>query len=371
MDHFSFRMRFPRLTPTLAIGLALLVAAPAATAHGAAPSRAIDTRILLDDDGSVGPGGCVDGQCPPNDAGGLDLLSIDGREAYTADGQPTIELRVAFQDFSSKTGQSVKITFKAGGADHEIEFHGGGTAYNSSACAKFAGPIPIGDRTPKAIDCTLLASGLGVKSGDKLEEVKVTSSIGGNAYDVMPGTWYENGQLAPHVPTVEPGQVPDPGEIQEGLSDPELGSYEVVGPAALLNLTTTAPGTIGPFKATLAIQNAVAEDQFATITVQTFGNLTAAVDQSSLDLKASSAARTVILTIDKVKSAGNVTLLITTNLGAYQKITLDVKPPVSVAAPSTATNASSTSSTTKQSPAMELAALGLLLVGLAARRRMK
>lgn len=56
--------------------VALLLAAPAALAHGANPPREIDTRIMADNDGLMPFGGCAQGQCLPGlESEGLDLVA--------------------------------------------------------------------------------------------------------------------------------------------------------------------------------------------------------------------------------------------------------------------------------------------------------
>lgn len=352
--------------------LALLLLSSPASAHGATPPRAIDVRILQDDDGSLSPGACVEGQCPPVGSTGLDLLTLDAREASLADGTPIIVLRLSYQTpATSLDGQAIEIAFKTPAGDKTVTFTGAGQAFTGPGCVKVSPPEAVGDGTPKAVGCTLSALALGVKTGDELTEIQVASSNGDGAFDVMPGTWYLNGELAPHVPTVpEPGEVPNPEEVMESVEEPELGVYKVTGPAKLMNLTSTPAPTQGPFTATLSLQSAVPLDQFATATISHEGNFTASLSQTAIQLKAGATAKISILTITNVKSSGMAMVTVTSDLGAYEVIHFQVKAPPPPPAANSTTSAPTTSSS-KASPGPALVPVTLALAAHLSRRKGK
>src|SRR5690349_4547918 len=109
----------------LAVGLfvtGLVLAAafvPAASAHGAANVRGIDTRLVLDDDGENGylPDSCTPEPTPatcPLSSGAADLLAFDVREARDGGGAPILWFRLAYQGLDDVVaGRSFHIVFQA------------------------------------------------------------------------------------------------------------------------------------------------------------------------------------------------------------------------------------------------------------------
>jgi hypothetical protein len=220
-----------------AAGLAGVAAAPGAAAHGAAPPREVDTRVLLDDDGLAGFGGCVEGSCPPEPHEGLDLLSLDARELRLPDGRPGLALAVAFQwQAEGVQGRSIRLQFVAGGQVQAVTFLGPDTdAPTVAGAERIVGPVPVGDGDPRRVEAwfDLATFGLPPSPGSELSNVTVQSHRGDTLDDRMPGGWYQAGVQVPHVP-----HSADPGEA---LEEAAPGRYTVKGPARLLDASPPLP----------------------------------------------------------------------------------------------------------------------------------
>src|SRR5262245_13206190 len=113
------------------VGLGLV---PGAAAHGAPPVRDLDTRVLLDDDGPLGFGACVEGVCPGPTGQGLDLLALDVREASLLDGAPALVFRFVLQTEGDLAGKSLQLSLAAAGASKDFALTTtDGTAWTSTA----------------------------------------------------------------------------------------------------------------------------------------------------------------------------------------------------------------------------------------------
>lgn len=210
----------------VAIGLALAASLPGAAAHGAAGPREVDTRVLLDDDGLLAFGGCVEGSCPPEPHAGLDLLSLDARELRLADGRPAIAFAVAYQWEADAESRSIRMQFMAGGQQQVVTVLAPDTDAPTVAGAEKVVLAPVGDGHARLVEAWFALPTLGLEPGAQLSEVTVQSFRGDTVDDVMPGGWYSNGAQVPHVP-----HSADPGEAAE---EPVPGAYSMKGPAPLL-----------------------------------------------------------------------------------------------------------------------------------------
>lgn len=369
--------------------LAFLASLPSALGHGAAEPREIDVRILSDNDGATGPATCFDDAPQSCEARpkGLDLLSLDVREMHWVRpggpvevGTPMVAFRLGAQLNVGAPDQAVEIHLKTGGAELSFGFASDATGnYVTETCTALDGPVefPGGDGTPQAFDCYVSYSAFGLDGAGELTDIAVHSEVGGEEFDEMPGTWYLNGQTVPFVPLPDPTH-PDPGALQE---DTTPGSYALSGPAALLTATVSAsrvdlrngPGTIQ-----INLANVLANTtQVATINVTVPDSIGAAIDTSTALLNPA-ATKTATLQVRNASKDGDIMLLVTSDLGAFQVFTIRVNSPppattcplphhneTATACPSTTTQASS-----KESPIPGLGWAGpTLLLALATWRR--
>jgi hypothetical protein len=290
----------------LLLGLLVLLA-PAATAHGAPTPRGIDTRVLHDDDGTVPYGGCVEGTCLTE--GGLDVLALDVREANFPDGAPAIVFRLITQT-ESPGAATITLTLTAGGSERTYTATTpDGQAFVPNGFTRLDGPFDVGDGHPKALDGWVRSADLGVQAGDTITDITLQSARESGPDDIMPGTWYMQGQTVPGAETT-------PGE------------YVVKGPAELVKLTADPASVQAPGTTTIRITNAVDLSQFTDLAIT--GDATVDLDAVNLD---GNGARDVTLSIGP-KASGVVRITAVSDLGAYA--TLDI--PVTAAPVATPTN---------------------------------
>ncbi|MEA3191559.1 MAG: hypothetical protein QOD77_2141 [Thermoplasmata archaeon] len=302
--------------------LAALLAAPAVQAHGAPVPRTIDTRVLADDDGALGFGGCVpEVGCQ---ADGIDLLALDVREAADALGRPMIAFRVIFQtELDSLAGTSFTLSFTAGGQAKTATVTLADGNATSPDAVRVEGPVPVGDQHPQAVDVWFhsqplgIAPGgstptLGTQPGDAITEIRVTSQAGADgANDAMPGTWTTRGQAVPFLPEDPEPSVPEPAPA---------GNYTVAGPARLLNATAPSPVLVhhGNATAKVTLRSTVDLPQFASLRLDAAG-ANATLDAAVLNLP-DLTARDVTVTIQSAAPGATLALLVSTDLGGFERI---------------------------------------------------
>jgi hypothetical protein len=369
---------------SLLVAALLALSAPPASAHGAAAAREIDTRVLLDHDGALGYGGCLDGSCLPGtglDSGALDLLALDVRELRDANGTALLAFRTTAQSEAAQVaGRSIAISFTLGGQAKALTLQGDGLAYTSADVDQaFVSKDPIGDGHAKAVEAWVSLARLGAKPGDTLTNIQVASGVGTTKGDIVPGTWFPANEQDQAVPFVPDGAPSGPGD----LAAPAAGTYTVAGPARLVELSVdnAKPDTShAPAKVVVTLHNPLKQlPQFVTLHAAGPG-LAVGSDAMAVNLDAGT-SKAIALTVTGPASTLNLTA--TSDLGGYASLLLPVAnqhataPPPgpgsasgasSAPAPRTTSSAAtappaSSASTTKKSPA---AAPALLLVGLAA-----
>jgi opacity protein-like surface antigen len=334
------------------LALAVLCALPAAAAHGAPPVRGIDVRVLLDQDGTLGYGG-----------GGLDVLALDVREASFPDGAPAVVFRLVMQSEAPPAGQSLALTFTAGGKSHTLTAGtDDGAVFASPDFDRVDGPFDVGDGHPKAIDGWMRAATLGVKPGDKLTGFSVGSLDGDGAMDdVMPGGWFMQGQEIPPV------EVPGVEEEAEGAA----GDYMLHGPAELLKLEATPAQADAPANVTLRLTDQSSLPQFVGLTLVAPAGIKARLEQSAVSLDGNG-ARVVDVVVSSATSDGVVQVIATSDLGAYSVLQLVVgassAPTTNVTADADAADPADHDGASKDSPTPILALPALALALLVLRR---
>lgn len=347
------------LVRTGGLALALLVAAsPTALAHGAADPREIDARVLFDDDGLLAFGGCVEGGCPPGEPHpGLDLLSLDAREGRLPDGRPALMLALAFQALRDDVpDRSIRLQFMAGDQQQVVTILGADTAAPTAAGAeRILGPVAVGDGHPRSVEAWFLLPTLGLAPGGGMTDVSVQSRRGETTDDVMPGIWYRDGVLVPHVP--------HSADAEEALEEQPKGQYSLKGPAPLLDVGEPVPDSLAfPRSYMVTVRNPLA-------------NLTQAIDATvpraapaSLDLSrlvlAPGESRVLNLTAGSGAASGDANLTLSSDLGGWAAFELPI------VAPPPSGNSSTPPPPAKESPAGSAVAIGApLLVALAWLRR--
>ena len=345
--------------------LALLLALPLAAAHGAGTPREVEVRVLLDDDGALGYGGCGPAQetgtaCTPEPEG-LDVLALDVREAFLDD-EPAIAFRMIVQSALVHDGRGLRLTLTAVGAQQVFAVASpDGIAYTSTDFDLLQGPFDVFDGHPKAVDGWLRLSTLGVAVGDTLTGIHLDSTHHDEADDVMPGTYHSNGVEMPHLP-----HDADPGEA---LAEHLPGTYVVKGPAPLLAFEAT-PAVLDLGRdgnVTLRVSNPlVATTQSVTLTVlgDAEGRFPNGAANATLSLDPG-ATRELTLRWPALADGGNATALVTSDLGARMERSVQVVP---VPVVNTTTSTSPTGKDTPAPAAMPVA-LALLAVAVAGRRR--
>lgn len=162
----------------LAAGLLLLLLAPLAAAHTAAPPRSDYTRVLHDceddwfgDDSGLGSG-----------RDGYDLHTLDVREAWSE----ALGHHVIFRTILNGEGSAtITLSLKADGASKSYTWTGSGSSWTGTfASIKVDNSLNDGPRF--ALEGTVKRSTLGADVGDKLTEYRLSSTIDGDDGDAVP-----------------------------------------------------------------------------------------------------------------------------------------------------------------------------------------
>jgi MYXO-CTERM domain-containing protein len=275
--------------------LALFVLAPTATAHGAPASRDIDSRLVTDNaqGGDYGPVSEVPNPLVAN--GAVDLLAVDVREAYGPSGEAGLWGRIVYQG-GDEGSHRIELAMDVNGVP-VTRFFESADLNTWIGDADFTAPevFPVGDGYPRALEF-FLSSGL-IGAG-AIENVMVTSKVGGGTGDLAPGTY----QTVAGVPAVVP------------TDDSATASYTMDGPDELLTISGQSSidlSSSASFEVT--VENLVGEAQFITFaTVAGFGgNLVISPD--SLALGASETGTVSVTTTAPV--SGNAAITAISDLG--------------------------------------------------------
>lgn len=338
---------------------AAMALAPGAQAHGAGEAREVDLRVLLDDDGGLGYGGCGPSEqagaaCTPAPEG-LDVLALDVREAWLGDA-PAIAFRMVVQGEAGHAGRGLLLTLTANGTQRTFAVASpDGVGYTSTDFDLLQGPFDVADGHPKAIDGWLRLSTLGAAAGDQVTGIHLDSTRDGEPDDVMPGTYYSNGVAMPHLP-----HGADPGEA---LEEHFPGTYAIKGPAPLLTLEATPLvldlGRDG--NATLRITNPLAATA-QTVTLRVLGDgagrFPTGAAEATLSLEPG-ATQDLTVRWPTDAAGGNATLLATSDLGArMEQVVRVVARPIETATASPGSGG-------KESPGLALLPLGLAALAMA------
>jgi len=332
---------------------AILVAAlPGASAHGAKPSPPLYTRVGdADDDGQVGPGGCVatneqteEQTCAKSQTnpGGLDLLSLDAREAYLPNGTAAVDFLIGYQRGGDGVSQTVSLFV----GSKTFSFTGPtGGPYNSTTCDRLVGPydFPSGDGEQQAMDCWVTYAHLGVTNGTTgtLAAIHMQSDAGATAkFDIWPGAYYEggqNGHYVPAIPDCDTSATPpcDTPEPTEPTSD-DYPSYTLAGPADLVKATASVASVDlakGAGKVTIQLAagaGAANVTQLANLTMSAPGTIQASLDAANAKVSGNGTSAVNLAVVGATKD-GTIRITVATDLGGYTVLSIPVKaaPPAS------------------------------------------
>lgn len=347
----------------LAVATLALAAVPA-QAHGAAPAREVDTRVLFDDDGALGYGGCglaaEAGQPCVTSAEGFDLLVLDVREAWLG-AEPAIVFRIVVQSDNTVGDRGLGLSLTAGGVERSFAATSSdGVTFVSQDLDLLQGPVDAFDGHPKAYDAWLRRSTLQVAPGDAITGITVATMSGGEPDDVMPGTWMVNGQPAPYLPA-------DP---DAATAEPEPGAYTVKGPAPLLTLGPAAAIVDAAREAnvTVRVGNPLTTlAQKVQVTLETGPGVKATLDHAAFSLDPG-AARQVTVQVAPDSASGNASLVIVSDLGARILAGFDIVVPANVTSATATSAPKGAEGNGIPAPSLLVTALGLV-AALGVRRR--
>lgn len=309
----------------LALAFLASLAAPPALAHGAPAARELDARVLLDDDGGLAYGGCIEVCNPVAPPEGLDVLALDVREAWLGDA-PALVFRIVFQFEAVHDGRGFVLELTAQGTTQELVIDSpDGSLYTSTAFDRLVGPVDVGDGHPKALDAWISTARLGLAPGDAVTNLALRSTHHEEPDDVMPGTWFSQGLEVPHLPH-------DPADPMEVLAQPAAGTYTLKGPAPILTLTPATAlvdlatdgnltFTVTNPLTTLAQFTRVALQPPAGVRVTLQGGDTEGQLELNLDPGAS---RTFTVTVDGDSASGAVQVVTQSDLGGRAQAAFDV-----------------------------------------------
>lgn len=278
---------------------ALAAIAVTVTAHGVCAAREIDQRALTDADAVAygGPGGVAS-------EGGHDIMAVDIREAHDAlSGEPAAIFRIIVQGGDTTKGELKDVlSVKAAGSTKTFELSTKDGVNFASTFDSLAGPFPVCDAFPQALDGLVRYSTLGVTAGAKLDDITMAGYAANAPADIAPGSWYYGEQLVPGDPT-SPGAP---------------GSYVLKGPAQLLNVTAATnqidlTRAMGPVEVAITLENALSSlEQFVNLTLRAPEGVSASLDSTSVKLAASGGekTRTITLSVARTTAATESTLFV-------------------------------------------------------------
>jgi plastocyanin len=279
--------------------ISLLVIATVAGAHGGVEAREIDERVLADGsaNGDYGASGAVD-------EGGIDILSLD--------------LRVATIPNSTQEALVARVVLQGGQAgDHRVELSFGDrifawtttdlATYTSTDFAAVAGPFDVGDGHPKALEGYIPINQLGLLPGDTLDDIRVKSIVGNSTADVMPGSWYYQGQ---EVPMAEAAGA--------------AGSYAYTGPAEWFNFSASSDLIQGDATINITVGSGLTTmDQQVSLSIIAPAGIEASLDRESL-LLAPGEVRSATLSVSGFGS-GSVQVVLTSDLAGTRAIQIPIE----------------------------------------------
>lgn len=384
-----------RAASALALAAALLLSAPPASAHGAAPPADYLTRLLSDysDDWF----GTVDGH---------NVIALDGYTQWNESlGGDVVVLRLIMDGGWARTSAATgtpelaeHVTFKANGVDQEYAIH---TEDNQAFSAELGfkavrGPYPqlTADGTPDGarffVEGLIPFADLGVKAGDPLSDFFVQGEAGDGEGDAMP-----------QYDVVPGGTVPSAADDVHS----DVGTWAVPGTDRYVKAAAAAPAAPVPLTGDLVVNvtlaNAFNESQSVMAMAYGDGVLVgfgaAASANNSMGMLDLAALKSGALALHVARATtpataangtgathahnataapattqGTVRLVITSSLGGHQVLPLDLaieQPPAPATNETAEHDHDHEDEKDSPAPALPLLAGALALLAILRRRR--
>jgi hypothetical protein len=297
-----------------------------ATVTAQAPLREIDQQVIVDDEGLVEYGGCPADSCVPNfPADGIDLLSLDVREAFLADQRPALCFRLSYDIANPDVPSRTVFVSYAGAKVNEFTMAGlDAPAASVAESDRVLGPTSYGDGM--TVEAWFAYDTLGIQPGATLSEIRLQSRTGTQPDDDMPGPWYSNGVAVPHVP--------HSADAAEAVEEHPPGNYVVKGPSPLLfDVKSTPDDAAFPHAWSISFTNPLTSlGQTVNATVN--GNVSVNLDPASVVLGPGQTA-TINVTGLVPPETGTVRLILVSDLGAQAVVDLGFASPPAKESPAT------------------------------------
>lgn len=313
------------------IGLGLALGLPGAWAHGAPEGRDIDFRVLEDWTGpaagtEMGPHvGEYNGMHTGAPFGPAhDILAVDVRELVDPSGEPALSVRYTFQGGNPAEGGELNDTLNFTIGEKTFGFYVA-TLDNELWTSDFpliAGPFPVGDGFPLALEGIVPLRLLDAKIGDVVSAMKVVSSY----HDASMNGMRMDGDVAPGGFNYNHFAVPAPTDDSLQLD------YTLKGPPELFTVDLAADALEVPRRGeTITVNltvapNGTALEQFINITIVPAPGYETNATVFSIRLAAEPRLVPVLLTAigDSAPRPGTVDILATSDLGSLVKRTVAV-----------------------------------------------
>ncbi len=326
----------------------LLLAMPAAQAHGGAPPRAHETRILHDMNDDCGGDGVT-----ANCRGTHDLIALDVRETWDPTLGDVLVVRLTLDKGASGAALKDTLTVKVGSATKTFALETADDKAFTGAFDRVAGPFPLNDGTRFAVEGTLKRSTLGAAVGDTLSGWALQSASGTTEGDKMPGSYRTSLGTDGPAPASEasdptaygPASYKLKGPVQYArlVSEPRMVSVTAGGEALVVLTVTSLLGDQGAGRPGLdqAIHLEAADADGAEVR---FHNPSAGAYAATHDavLRKGAALEVHVAVQGEAPASGALRVTLTTDLGG--RVVLEV--PYTVTAPGSTAPASTTLTST-------------------------
>jgi len=353
---------------TLVALFALVLLAPAATAHCAALPRDQDTRLLQDyaDECKVDGG--------TNDCHGSDeLIALDIQEKWDGSKDVAVFRYIMDKGQAGAHKDTVTVTTPKGTMSLAVQSSDDTRWANGGGFDTVSTGQGLGDGSRFLVEGTVAMDKLG-KTGDPLTSVKVEADTGGSVGDYMPGTCHN-----------AIGDCP-PALGGDACYYNPTTSYKLRGPSYYATLNAGTPPTL-VVGAEQIVQLDVKSlfghaSQQVTMTVSTAAGVTARFhDAAAGNGKGYSPTLTFPLSAqqsygahlalqgDQAGAQGVLTVALTTDLGGHAVAQIPFKVSGTASSSSSTSLSSSSSTAAKSSPPVDLPLILLGAAALAMRRR--
>jgi hypothetical protein len=371
--------------PRFVLLLALAVLLPMAAAHGPAPAKDQDARLLADHNDD----------CGGDDVGGLsncrgthDLVGLDVRELNDG-ANDLVVFRFLLNGGNAADGLRDVLSLKADGTTKTFEIRTTNNQdFQGTGFASVSKAVPANDGTRFIVEATVRRDALGAVDA-KLTEFKVDAFRGSTSGDYMPGGY--------HGPV---GQVNDPAQspatnrvagcLKPGTQQIEQAHcYRLRGPGYYVTLDDPGPQQVpatGEAIVQLHLRNQLPNTaQSLTVSVAGGEGVRARFhdpnapsgegysEQLRIDLpKGGSTASHLALDQATAGASGTVTVTVTTDLGGRSQLSVPFEVLAGGTEPTPTEDGSQTGDADGNGipgPAPALALLGLAAASWVARRR--